>query len=55
MKTEKNILVAFLLNIGFSIFELIGGIFTGSIAILSDSLHRRCFKYWFILLLRKKE
>ena len=39
MKTEKNILVAFLLNIGFSIFELIGGIFTGSIAILSDSLH----------------
>jgi len=39
MKTEKNILVAFLLNISFSLFELIGGIFTGSIAILSDSLH----------------
>ena len=39
MKTEKNILVAFLLNIIFSFFELIGGIFTGSIAILSDSLH----------------
>ena len=39
MKTEKNILVAFLLNISFSIFELLGGIFTGSIAILSDSLH----------------
>ena len=39
MKTEKNILVAFILNFSFSIFELIGGIFTGSIAILSDSLH----------------
>ena len=39
MKTEKNILVAFLLNISFSIFELIGGFFTNSIAILSDSIH----------------
>lgn len=39
LKTEKNILVAFILNITFSIFELLGGIFTGSIAILSDSLH----------------
>lgn len=39
MKTEKNILIAFILNIAFSIFELIGGLFTGSIAILSDSLH----------------
>ena len=39
MKTEKNILIAFLLNIIFSIFELLGGIFTGSISILSDSLH----------------
>ena len=39
MKTEKNILVAFLLNIIFSLFELLGGIFTGSISILSDSLH----------------
>ena len=39
MKTEKNILIAFILNLTFSLFELIGGIFTGSIAILSDSLH----------------
>lgn len=39
MKTEKNILFAFLLNITFSIFELIGGVLTGSIAILTDSLH----------------
>lgn len=39
MKTEKNILIAFLLNLSFSIFELFGGIITGSIAILSDSVH----------------
>ena len=39
MKTEKNILIAFLLNITFSIFELFGGIFTNSVAILSDSIH----------------
>ena len=39
MKTERNILIAFLLNITFSIFELIGGTLTGSIAILTDSLH----------------
>ena len=39
MKTEKNILIAFLLNLSFSVFELIGGLFTGSIAILSDSVH----------------
>ena len=39
MKTEKNILIAFLLNIFFSIFELFGGLITGSVAILSDSVH----------------
>ncbi len=39
MKTDKNILIAFLLNISFSIFELFGGIFTNSVAILSDSVH----------------
>lgn len=39
MKTEKNILVAFLLNLAFSIVELIGGIFTNSVAIISDALH----------------
>ncbi len=38
-KTEKNILVAFILNLSFSIFEFIGGIFTHSVAILSDSIH----------------
>lgn len=39
MKTEKNILIAFILNISFSIFEFLGGLFTNSIAILSDSIH----------------
>ena len=39
MKTEKNILIAFLLNMLFSIFELIGGIFTNSVAIISDAVH----------------
>ena len=39
MKTEKNILIAFLLNILFSIIEFFGGIFTGSIAIISDAVH----------------
>lgn len=42
MKTEKNILIAFILNLSFSIFELIGGLFTGSIAITSDSIHDLC-------------
>ena len=39
MKTEKNILIAFILNALFSIFELIGGLFTNSISIISDAIH----------------
>ena len=39
MKSEKNILIAFLLNLCFSIFEFVGGIFTGSVAIVSDAVH----------------
>lgn len=39
MKTEKNILIAFILNLFFAVFEFFGGIFTGSVAILSDSVH----------------
>ena len=39
MKTQKNILIAFLLNLSFAVFELVGGIFTGSVAILSDAVH----------------
>jgi cobalt-zinc-cadmium efflux system protein len=39
MKTEKNILIAFILNLAFSIFEFFGGVFTGSVAIISDAVH----------------
>ena len=39
MKSEKNILIAFVLNLAFSVFEFVGGVFTGSVAILSDSVH----------------
>ena len=39
MKTQKNILIAFVLNISFSLFEFFGGIFTKSVAILSDAIH----------------
>ena len=39
MKTERNILIAFILNLSFSVFEFLGGIFTGSVAILSDAVH----------------
>ena len=39
MKTQKNILIAFVLNLAFSVFEFAGGIFTGSVAILSDAVH----------------
>ncbi len=39
MKTEKNILIAFILNFVFSVFEFIGGALTGSVAIISDAVH----------------
>lgn len=39
MKTEQNILIAFFLNLAFSIFEFAGGLFTGSVAIISDAVH----------------
>ena len=39
MKTDRNILVAFLLNLTFAIFEFWGGFFTNSVAIMSDAVH----------------
>lgn len=39
MKSEKGILIVFLLNLIFSIFELVGGLVTGSVAIISDCVH----------------
>lgn len=38
-KSERNILIAFILNLSFSIYEFIGGAFTGSVAIISDAVH----------------
>ncbi|MDR1525934.1 MAG: cation diffusion facilitator family transporter [Tannerella sp.] len=38
-RATENIALAFFLNFGFCIIELIGGLFTNSIAILSDALH----------------
>jgi cobalt-zinc-cadmium efflux system protein len=37
--TERNILVAFVLNLAFAVFEFVGGIFTGSVALVSDAIH----------------
>lgn len=39
MKSEKNILIAFLLNLFFALFEIIGGFFTNSVAIITDAIH----------------
>ena len=39
MKSDKKILTAFILNLGFSIFEFIGGMLSGSVAISSDAVH----------------
>lgn len=37
--SSKNIKIVFFLNLGFAFFELIGGYFTNSMAIMSDALH----------------
>lgn len=37
--SESNIKVAFFLNLAFTIFEIIGGFYVNSIAILSDAVH----------------
>ena len=39
MKTDRKILMAFILNLLFSVFEFAGGIVTGSVAISSDAVH----------------
>jgi cobalt-zinc-cadmium efflux system protein len=35
----KNIKIAFFLNLAFTIFEIIGGLYVNSVAILSDAIH----------------
>ncbi len=37
--TSDNIRVAFFLNLGFTVLEVIGGVLTNSVAILSDAIH----------------
>ena len=39
MKSDKSILIAFILNLAFSVFEFVGGVLTGSVAIISDAVH----------------
>ena len=39
MKSDKRILLAFILNAVFSVIEFIGGAVTGSVAIVSDAVH----------------
>ena len=39
MNTSKKIFIAFVLNLSFSVFEFFSGLFSGSVAILSDAVH----------------
>ncbi|MBE6585814.1 MAG: cation transporter [Ruminococcaceae bacterium] len=39
MKAEKSIWIAFALNLIFSAFEFVGGIWSGSVAIVTDAVH----------------
>lgn len=39
MRSKTKIFIAFILNLLFSVFELNGGFFTGSVAITSDAVH----------------
>lgn len=38
-QTSNNIRTAFFLNLGFTLFEIVGAIWTNSLAILSDAVH----------------
>ncbi|MBQ3195766.1 MAG: cation transporter [Clostridia bacterium] len=42
MSIVKKMYIAFFLNLGFAVLELIGGAYTGSIAIISDAFHDFC-------------
>lgn len=37
--STKNIKVAFWVNLGFAVFEIAGGLYTNSVAVMSDALH----------------
>lgn len=36
---SQNLKIAFLLNLSFTVLEIVGGVFTNSVAILSDAVH----------------
>jgi cobalt-zinc-cadmium efflux system protein len=36
---SQNLKVAFFLNLGFTVFEIIGGLYVNSVAIISDAIH----------------
>src|SRR5882757_3966817 len=36
---QRNITVAFWLNTAFALLEVVGGLYTNSVAVLSDALH----------------
>jgi cobalt-zinc-cadmium efflux system protein len=38
-QSGRNLKIAFFLNLGFTVLEVIGGFFVNSVAILSDALH----------------
>lgn len=38
-RNQGNIKVAFFLNLAFTLVEIVGGIFTNSVAIVADALH----------------
>jgi len=38
-ESSRNILIAFILNLNFTILEIVGGILTNSVAIFSDAIH----------------
>ena len=38
-QSSKNLSIAFFLNLGFTILEIIGGLYVNSIAIVSDAIH----------------
>ena len=39
MRTDRNIFIAFILNLSFAFFNFFGGIYTKSVAITSDAVH----------------
>lgn len=38
-ESTKNLGIAFFLNLGFAVIEVVGGIWTNSVAIISDAVH----------------